>query len=155
MHYSNNMEKYIIIISAVITAIAIAYKIANKLNGNTKMFPMVINDGNYVLSFPINSSNQSGNDGYINPINAIKVYFKIKSISIDDIESFTLILNFIDWNNILQSIIKQEDLGEIDYSKLTDVSLSNIVVIQCNIESEPIITADILFNTNSKINIIK
>ena len=149
------MEAYIIIISAAITAIAIAYKIVNNLKDNAnslKVFPMVARDGNYVLSFPV-----VGNDSSIDPVDAVKVYLNVFGVNVDDIESFLIISesDIVDWGMILQSIIKQEDLGELDYSSLTDIRLSDMVVIKCHVELPTPIIADIEFDTNYKINVIR
>lgn len=141
------MEAYIIIISAAITAIAIAYKILNNLKANVNNFPMVIKDGNYVLSFPFDKPN----DATIDPINSIKVYFKIKQINSKDINNFSIISNNIDWNDILDSIINKKELIEKSY--LSENKLFNIVVIECKVESIPSIMAEIQFDTDNNIKI--
>ena len=149
------MEAYIIIISAAITAIAIAYKIATNLKNNTtgfKTFPMVMTDGNYVLSFPISSSTTSGS---IDPVNAVKVYLKVKEIGSMDIDSFVTIASSINWHSIIDGIINNTEIEQLDYSFINDVRLFNSVAVECSIESEPSIKADILINTDLTININK
>jgi hypothetical protein len=148
------MEAYIIIISAAITAIAIAYKIANNLKNNTegfKTFPMVMTEGNYVLSFPIVSSNTRNG---INPVNAVKVYLRVKEIDSIDINAFTELASSINWHSIINSIINKTEIEQLDCSLIGNIKLLNAVIIECSIELELPIKADILINTDLTINII-
>lgn len=144
------MEAYIIIISAAITAIAIAYKIASNLKNTTttfKTFPMVVKDGNYVLSFPVGIPN----DSTIDPVDSVKVYLNVKNINENDFESFKIISNVVDWVQILQGVMQ----GVEQTSYTSNASLINVVLIECRIELPTPIMADIEFDTNSKINITR
>ena len=137
------MEAYIIIISAAITAIAIAYKIANNLKDNTSIFPVVAKDGNYVLSF--------SNSTTIDPVSAIKVYLKVKKINSKDISNFTTISNNLDWQRIVEDIINKKELNQTRY--LSNLPLFNNVIIECKVESTPPIMAEIQFDTSNNITI--
>lgn len=145
------METYIIIISATITAIA--YLLVNniKTSNEAKLFPMALKDGNYVLSFPFNST---GNGG-INPIIATKVYLKIKDISSVDVDVFAKISNAIDWQNIIDNIINDTPLEQPNYSSIDGVVLHNCVIVDCVIELDTPINAYIEIGTDLIIKITK
>lgn len=148
------MEAYIIIISAAITAIAVAYKIATNLKDSAKdikIFPMVLRDGNYVLLFPVVASNTEKG---INPVNAVKIYLRIKEINSIDIDIFTKLASSLNWYSIINNIINKTEIEQLDYSLTGNIKLLNSVIIECSIELELPIKADILINTDLTINII-
>lgn len=145
------MEAYIIIISAGITAIAIAYKIASSVKKNTegvKMFPIVAKDGNYVLSFPFDIKNDLNNEGSIDPVKAVKGYLEIKKIDNNDIEAFKTISSLLDWQDIILNIIKNTNVEDINYSDLTNERLTNMVLIECVIELPTKKVVDLEFDCN-------
>jgi hypothetical protein len=139
------METYFVIISAGIFAIAIAYKIATNLrdNANTfKAFPIVAREGNYVLSFPVITSNES-----INPVVTGKVYLTIKQINENDVAPFAIMASSIDWGLLINNMINN---NEIDYDCPIKESLENHILIECTTETLGVIKLKV--NANGKIS---
>ena len=145
------MEAYIIIISAAITAIAVAYKIATNLKDNAnsfKAFPIVVKDGNYVLSFPMDIPNKESNHGAVDPVVTSKGYLTIKQINQNDVAPFTIMASSIDWGLLIKNII---DGNEIDYDCPVKEVLENHILIECTTESIGVIKLKV--GVNGKITI--
>jgi hypothetical protein len=144
------METYIIIISALFSSIAIAYRISSKIK-SSNIIPFVIVDGISGISFPVGVPNDSSIEGNIDTNKSIKGYFKIKQINNIDINNFTTISNNIEWKHILESILNKKELTEKSY--LSEIKLFNVVIIECQVESSPPIMAEIQFHTDNTIKI--
>jgi hypothetical protein len=144
------METYIIIISAAISAIAIAYKISTKIK-SSNIIPFVIVDGISGISFPVGVPNDSSINGSVDTHNSIKGYFKIKQINNIDINNFITISYNIDWQRLLENILSKKDL--VDERYLSNVKLFNVVIIECLVESKMPIMAEIQFHTDNSIKI--
>jgi hypothetical protein len=142
------MEAYIIIISVAISAIAIAYKISNNIKNNN-IIPFVIVDGVSGISFPVGVPNDISLD--INANNRKYAYLKIKEINPKDIKNFSTISNNIDWQSILENILNKKDL--VTKSYFSDIQLYNVVIIECLIECETPIMAEVQFLTDNSIKI--
>lgn len=143
------MEAYIIIICATITAISVAYKIAENIK-SANITPFVIVDGLSGFSYPVGVPNEISKTSKATNKEAVKVHLNLKHVKYVDFETIKIIYSFIKWQEIINKIVKKDET-EIDYSNLVDQKLLNEVVFDCIIDfPNPIIT-EITFNTNSKI----
>jgi hypothetical protein len=145
------METYIVIISAPIGAITIAYKIATNIK-SIGYIPIVKMDGDFGISFPVGVPNDVSVERNVDLQNLSKIYLKVKEINSLDINNFNTISNQFDWQSILDNILNKIELTKESY--LSDIKLFNDVVIECKVESTPSIMAEIQFNTYNNIKII-
>ena len=114
---------------------------------SSKIFPVVVKDGNYVLPFPF-----APNDT-IDPVNSVKLYLKVKEINIDDIDSIIKIIGILDWYSLLLNIIQNKEIDQLDSKLLEDIKLSSRILLEYR--TEPNINVFIEINTDLKIKIIK